>query len=252
MTTDYGFKTLLSDGDSNAKLAKSNASGLADDDGRPYLTYGLSLAPAETSGYNVCQQATAGCKSTCLFVQGRGALPSNAAVRVARTRFFFEQQAQFRMWLFRDIAAAQSKADRKGMRLAVRLNVLSDLPWERIMPELFEAFPHVQFYDYTKVLGRTTLPANYHLTYSRSESNDAGVLQLLAEGRNVAVVFQSKDLPTSWHGYDVINGDETDLRFLDRKGVVVGLYAKGTAKGNVSGFVVDNRPAGIIQLRKVG
>jgi hypothetical protein len=112
-----------------------------------------------------------------------------------------------------------------------------------------KAYPHIQFYDYTKLPKahrRTT--DNYHLTFSRSEENDEHVKEALANGINVAVVFNvkpSEDLPTEYMGHKVINGDEHDLRFLDEqdggKPVIVGLRAKGPAKkleNGANNFVV--------------
>lgn len=115
-------------------------------------------------------------------------------------------------------------------------------------------FPDLQFYDYTKNPGRAVTnamgfhPANYHLTFSRSETNERQCLDVLAAGGNVAVVFSTatksgkrpaEALPADWHGYRVVDGDKDDLRFLDPRGVVVGLRAKGRAKHDTSGFVVQ-------------
>jgi hypothetical protein len=241
----YAVKVLLSDGDSNAKLAKSNKAG------KGYLTYGLSLAPASTSGYNVCSKATAGCSTGCLFYAGQGRFANVQRGRIAKARLLFQDKATFRAMLFAELHKARAKAHKQGLTLAVRLNVLSDIPWERVFPELFTEFSDVQFYDYTKLLTRVDVPTNYHLTYSRSETNEAGVIELLSAGRNVAVVFDDKALPATWQGFEVINGDETDLRFLDKAGVVVGLYAKGRAKANDTGFVVPTMSANIIALRPV-
>ena len=127
----------------------------------------------------------------------------------------------------------------------VRLNGTSDLPWERIAVNdngqtILALFPDVQFYDYTKVPNRRNLPANYHLTFSLAESNLSDATSELANGRSVAVVFRHKALPESYLGHKVVNGDETDLRFLDASAVIVGLYAKGRAKRDTSGFVKEN------------
>jgi hypothetical protein len=151
---------------------------------------------------------------------------------------FFQDRATFKTILFDDIRKAQRTARTRGLPLAIRLNVLSDLPWERIFPDLFDAFPDVQFYDYTKVAGRQT-PSNYHLTFSRSESNQAQAERELAAGRNVTVVFRDKVLPLQWFGKPVVSGDSSDLRFKDPSGHVIGLYAKGRALTDDSGFVVD-------------
>jgi len=144
--------------------------------------------------------------------------------------------------LSENIASLIAKSAKSKMRPAVRLNGTSDIAWER--SGLMDKFPSVPFYDYTKNPLRFAqflngkLPANYRLTFSRSETNEAQCLEFLARGGNVSVVFR-KSLPKTWKGYPVVNGDETDLRFLDPKGVVVGLVAKGKAKNDVSGFVVD-------------
>ncbi len=234
------FANLLTKGDKNVKFAKSERSGLG------YVTRGLSLAPAKTSGFQTCPNATAGCKKACIFTSGyAGVFPSINKARIAKTRAFFRNRKAFLYTLFREIAIAERKANKVGKRLAVRLNVFSDIYWERLAPKLFARFSDVQFYDYTKSPTRAIqhacgeLPANYHLTFSRSETNDADCLRVLAAGGNVAVVYDRKEIPSEWHGYRVINGDKTDLRFLDDNGVVVGLYAKGKGRKDASGFVVN-------------
>ncbi len=112
--------------------------------------------------------------------------------------------------------------------------LMIDLPW--IMPMTEE-----QFYDYTKILGRKVSEiSNYHLTFSAADGNDIDVTKAVAQGYNVAVVFGIKKtlpMPEDYVGMPVFNGDDSDLRFLDPKGVVVGLYAKGKAKKDTSGFV---------------
>src|SRR5262245_19311319 len=226
----YTLSSLLSD--KNAKLEKTN------DGSDEYLVTGLSLAPAHTSGFEVCQVASEGCRKACLFTAGQGRFENVQRARIAKTRLFFQNRDAFKAMLFADIERWQAKAKRKGVKLAIRLNVLSDLPWERIFPDMFVRFADVQFYDYTKVDGRQ-VPANYDLTFSRSESNEATALSELANGRNVTVVFREKTLPVTWFGKPVISGDTHDLRFLDTKGAVVGLYAKGRARTDCSGFVVD-------------
>lgn len=222
---------LLADGDKNAKLAKSNKLSAE------YLTFGLSLASANLSGFNVCQGASAGCIKSCLLYAGQGRFDNVKNARIAKTRLFFQDRITFKAMLYADIYNARNTARKADKVAAVRLNVLSDLPWERIFSELFVWFADVQFYDYTKVADRK-VPANYYLTFSRSECNESAALDQLSKGYNVAVVFESKDLPATWSGYPVISGDVTDLRFTDQKHSVVGLYAKGKAKADRTGFVV--------------
>ena len=149
--------------------------------------------------------------------------------------------------LFKEIASAIKSAAKKGMEPCFRLNLTSDLPWEKIKfndKNIFDSFPSVKFYDYTKSAARMStflageLPSNYHLTFSRSESNEKLVDAVLASGGNVAVVFRGS-LPNTWKGKQVISGDESDLRFLDPQNVIVGLVEKGKAKKDASGFVVE-------------
>jgi hypothetical protein len=235
--TEYTVKTLLGDGDSNTKLSKSDQS----DSG--YITYGLSLAPANVSGYNVCASSSPGCRAACLFTSGHGRMQPVQRARIAKTIAFFEHKGMFDAMIRDEIEAALRKANKKNKRLAIRLNVLSDIMWENF--KIVKDYPMIQFYDYTKHFKRMLkycqgkLPKNYHLTFSRSECNEKETLEVLKAGGNVTVVFNSKDLPKKWNEYEVINGDETDLRFLDKKNCVVGLYMKGDGKKDKSGFVVS-------------
>jgi hypothetical protein len=231
-------RNLLTDEKHNVKLAKSGKARLG------YYTVGLSLAPYTLAGVgNLCAHASPLCAAACLNTAGRGDLNSVQRARIAKTRLAFGQHAQreaFISLLVYQLERAERKAARTGRKLCVRLNVLSDLPWENLAPWLFNRFRDVQFYDYTKVaarLGHT--PANYDLTFSRSERNETTVRDVLASGFRVAVVFNHRaPMPETYQGAPVIDGDATDLRFMDSPGVVVGLKAKGHARNTADGFVV--------------
>lgn len=208
------------------------------------LTGILYMAPADLSGLNVCSHCSPGCKASCLNTAGRGAFSNVQAARLAKTLLFFQDRPAFRWNLEQDCAALCRKAERENLIPAARLNGTSDLPYERIFPDLFGAFPAISWYDYTKVPGRV-VPDNYHLTFSRSEENDKACRTELEHGRNVAVVFSTRKgqpLPSTCCGWEVIDGDLTDVRFLDEgKGpgpYVVGLRAKGKARQDTSGFVI--------------
>ncbi len=214
-----------------------------------YLSFVLHLAPANLSGKEVCPKRTSGCTAACLNTAGRGGIFKKGEstnviqqARIRRTKFFFENRREFLNQLTVDIIKAKTMAEKKGLIPVFRLNGTSDLSWEKYEvangKNIFQMFPEVQFYDYTKVLGRKTshIP-NYHLTFSNADGNINDVLAAKQAGLNVAVVFR-KNLPETYLGRKVINGDETDLRFLDDKNVIVGLKAKGKAKKDISGFVV--------------
>lgn len=246
------FKGSLIRSGNNAKTVKGDG---------VYETAIMYLAPFNLAGSNVCPMAeTAGCVKGCLNTAGRGAFNNVQKARIAKTKRYLESRSAFMAELVADLEAFVRYCDRKGVKPAVRLNGTSDIQWEVAhyanrgdkRGNVFELFPEIQFYDYTKVYKRVyrDLPANYALTLSYSEANPAyaqAVTKAAKEtGANLAVVYRSKALRDHFvgklvqHGEacrDVIDGDETDLRFLDPKGVIVGLYAKGQAKGDKSGFV---------------
>ena len=213
-----------------------------------WKTYGIHLSPNIVSGYNVCFDATTGCIDACLDTSGRGAMPSVQNARINKTKRFFQDRKGFLTDLWKEVTSAVKSATRKELKFCMRPNLTSDLPWESIRhngQSLMDAFNPCRFYDYTKSLKRFTrflngeLPENYHLTYSRSEeTTDALVIALCKSGGNVAVVFRER-LPETWLGFEVLNGDENDLRFKDKKGCIVGLIEKGLAKKDETGFVVE-------------
>lgn len=220
--------------DTNAKTIKGQKKG--------YMTGILYLSPSNESGKQLCPHASIGCKAACLYTSGRGAMSNVRNARMKKTMDFLSDRIAFSNQLKKDIDFIVRKAAKSGMTPCIRLNGTSDLPWHNI-GEIMQTFPHVQFYDYTPNPFRMLqflkgeLPENYHLTFSRKEDNDDHVETILNNGGNVAVVF-ADSLPITWKGKVVVNGDETDLRFLDASNVVVGLKAKGKGKKDKSGFVV--------------
>lgn len=267
---------------SNAKTVKGEKLG--------YLTGVLYLAPHKLSGWNVCPMADKfGCVESCLNTAGRGGiakvdaptLESTAhwakpirmnhvqAARLARTRLFFEDRPAFFEQLVKEIHALVRAADRKGLIPTVRLNGTSDISWEVMnVPRgpanrygtgsetIFELFPDVQFYDYTKVAKRLTdsrawrIPANYHLSLSFSGAVGTVDQRLLvrtwleaSQHRPVSLIYVVRDEQTKAECMQrfegAIDGDEHDLRFLDPSFSRVFLKAKGRAKGDTSGFVCD-------------
>lgn len=232
-----------------------------------YLTGVLYLAPANLSGYEVCPQRSKGCTQACLNTAGRGGFNSTQAARVRKTRRYFQDRAAFMLDLFRDISKLVQEASRKGLKPTIRLNGTSDIPWERVPlviggfmhKSILHVFPSVLFYDYTKVTKRALafakgeMPRNYHLTFSLTEDNDDDARRVLQHGGNVAAVFnikrgaalppgavwQEDKLSARWGDYShpILDGDETDARFLDKRGSIIGLRAKGKARHDATGFV---------------
>ena len=242
------FKGKLILSGNNAKTIKG--------DGTEFETAIMYLAPADqVTRTTLCPMAIiAGCKEGCLNTAGRGRMNGVQAARERKSQWYENDCDGFMAQLVDDVARFERYCQRKGVQGAVRLNGTSDIPFERIavpgFANIMEAFPGIQFYDYTKTSNRVkrALPANYHLTLSYSEAS--GMYQETVErhadetGVNVAVVFRDAEtraryMARGFMGREVIDGDKTDLRFTDPAGVVVGLYAKGSAKRDTSGFVVD-------------
>lgn len=249
----------------NPKVMKGTKKG--------FMTFILHLAPADLSGYEVCAMRSKGCTKACLNTAGRGGMAAGRgplthddvasgvvntiqAARIRRTKRFFEDRQGFMTDLVWDIRKACRWAAKHGLEPVFRLNGTSDLRWETVGiaseggKRVFDVFPQVQFYDYTKLPNRRNVPSNYDLTFSYADGNAETAERMLRGGMRVAVVFRDvatvrrymaegiSDLRDGFLAI-VIDGDDSDLRFLEPKGVVVGLYAKGNAKKDTSGFVVD-------------
>jgi hypothetical protein len=230
--------------DTNAKTIKGQQYG--------YMTGVLYLAPYKLSGYNVCAMAEiAECHIPCLNSAGRGAFNSVQAARVRKTKLFFEDRPAFFAELIPSIRSLIRKAKAAGLIPLCRLNGTSDIRWESASFEyediyynnIFEMFPDLQFYDYTKIPNRDTGHiANYDLTFSYSGvvAFQPYVRKAIDAGYRIAVVFRKReDIPAEFLGTTCVDGDDSDLRHEDPHGVVVALYAKGKAKHDTSGFVID-------------
>jgi len=231
---------LFTDGSSNPKTAKSDKAG------RKFLTKILHLAPASLSGFNVCSSSSVGCRDGCLNTAGRGQMTTVQKARIRKTLQWFNDRDTFKAQIIKELTAFVKRCEKLGVSAAIRMNGTSDILWEKQFSELFTLFPQITYYDYTKHVKRCLdgygLPQNYHLTFSRSESNDADCYKVLQSGRhNVAAVVRTKHIlettPSIW-GFDTYSADNDDLRFLDPPGSHFGLlYAKGKARKDSSGFV---------------
>jgi len=223
-----GSTPYLTAPDGNYKLNKARVA-----------TFGLSLAPHRDSGHNVCPWSTKTCRAHCVSYSGKGSLSGVSAGRIIRTRFLSDHPREAVALIIGELKRAQS---RHGI-VACRLNTFSDIRWEHVAPIMFECLPCVTFYDYTKAPAnlRQNLPPNYHLTRSATE-RDQGPADVIARaaGGTVALVVDIKrgrPLPATYNGRPVVDGDETDARWLDRPGSVVMLRAKGSMRGDSTGFV---------------
>lgn len=226
----------------NAKLIKGQKQG--------YLTTGIHLSPANlVSLKTVCSHSSRGCELACLNTSGQGQLhfkrkegrfkglnPVQES-RALRTVWFELDKPSFMKKLYHELDLFLAKASRENLIPAVRLNLTSDIMWQT-ETTVMQDYPQVNFYGYTKVPAFKNIPSNYHVTFSRSENNSRYVVKAIEAGINVAVVFD--ELPDTYMGIPVIDGDIDDTRFNDPKGVIVGLKAKADAKKDKSGFVVRN------------
>jgi hypothetical protein len=220
-------------------------------DGDELLTAIMYLIPWKSFGANLCPSAElAACHGPCLVSAGRGAFSSVIAGRARKTEWYIKDRAGFMAQLVIDVTRFVKYCNPRNIKPCIRLNGTSDIRWEQIPvvdaqgnthKNIMEAFPMVQFYDYTKIANRRNVPNNYHLTWSYSGANPKYsdmMSTAVANGMNVAVVFRTKGaIPASFKGLPTVDGDKNDLRFQDDKGVAVALYAKGKAKYDTSGFV---------------
>ena len=227
-------------------------------DGSEYLTAILYMTPykvmVDGKHFNSCAMAEqASCIEGCLYTAGRGVMTSVQTARQRKAEWFYRDRVGFMQQLVEDLRKFERYCVKRGIQPCVRLNGTTDIRWENIRPyteyvdkwgdNIFEMFPSVQFYDYTKIANRkvSQIP-NYHLTWSYSAANpkyEEKFWDVIRNGMSVAVVFRKPVNMTTWRGYKVVDGDKDDLRFLDPQSSIVALYAKGAAKHDSTGFVQD-------------
>lgn len=234
---------LLTPDFANTKTAKSSKmfSG--------YVSYIMHLSPADIAFKalnrrgTLCPMASQGCKAVCLNTAGRGRFNSIQESRLRKSLYFILFKNEFMLHFEKEISQLEIKTKKKRKKLVLRLNGTSDIQFENMRNTLgqniFERFPKVQFYDYTKVISRLpklTALTNYYVIFSASEDNQTHIDTALTLNFNVAMVFDN--IPTSHNGIEVQSGDTHDFRFLDpKRGIIMGLKAKGKAKKDLSGFV---------------
>ena len=228
-------KNLLSKG-SNAKINKNEVT-----------TYNLSLAPhtQNAKGINLCPKASKGCALACLFTAGRGKFTNVQQARINKTNYYLFDKQKFMDQLAKEINKIALKSTITNEKFALRLNTLSDVDFVYQLKKYADldllnddTYKNIIVYDYTAIIGKVKkyLGTRYHLTLSRKEDNEQDVMEALEMGGNVAIVF--KELPKTYKGYTVVDGDKTDLEMTKYKNVVLGLKAKGDAKKDTTGFVI--------------
>jgi len=228
-------KNLLSKGTTNAKTAKN-----------PEITYILYLAPytQNSKKINICPKASSGCAAACLFSAGRGAFSNVIASRVNKTEYYLHDKKLFLQQLAKELTKIDKKASTQDAQTLIRLNGTSDLDFVYLLKKYADFdindFQNLHFYDYTKILGKVKKYANnknYTLTFSRAEDNESEIFKAIEYGANVSAVF-SGELPKTYKGIPVVDGDKTDSEMLGFKGFILGLKAKGKGRKDTSGFVI--------------
>jgi len=262
MSIDVSNRYIKSEWDLSGLLTGQNSKTLKGEK-YGYRTWILHLSPSTLSGKNTCPSASLGCASACLNTSGLGNCGNVKTARLNRTKFFQQDEERFMLRLKKEIESAVKNAERADLIPAFRLNGTSDIKWEKVKfgednKTIFEYFPDLQFYDYTKIPNRGKKPfPNYEIVYSRSEDNDRFVADAMDDGQNVAVVFGTTDteeLPKTWTGpggltWPVLNGDKNDLRFLGPPKRVVGLTVKGQGTKDTTGFILYGN--GVLDFTKL-
>ncbi len=231
-------KNLLSKG-GNAKINKNEVT-----------TYNLSLAPhtQNAKGVNLCPKASKGCALACLFTAGRGKFTNVQQARINKTNYYLFDKQKFLNQLAKEINKIALKSTITDEKFALRLNTLSDVDFVYQLKKYCDldilnddTYKNIIVYDYTAIIGKVKkyLGTRYHLTLSRKEDNEQDVMEALEMGGNVAIVFT--ELPKTYKGFKVVDGDKTDLEMTKYKNVVLGLKAKGDAKKDTTGFVIQNK-----------
>lgn len=249
--TKFGF-SYLGNVNSSSKIQKTNKVLEID-------TYVMYLAPSNLSGHNVCAMATKECIAGCLNTSGRAKMHKSylaiTNARVNKTKLFYSDRELFNKMLFHEVGMYAKRTANKGKDFAVRLNGTSDLNpilFKQNGQNILQAYPNVQFYDYTKVLNRIELCQkypNYDLTFSFTGYNWNDCLVALEHNVRVAVIFnvgRNAALPETFNGFTVVDGDKYDYRPLDGKQVIVGLRWK-SIRDKATNDLIKNSPF-VVQL----
>lgn len=247
---------ILRSGDPNTMFGRMSPADILDNYGPPRTLLSSSCKTEKCLSVGVlarvlyltpgifCSHASRACLAACLGHSSGHMQPTHSLARDRRTALYLQSPQLFLQMLTLDLTLLEHDARQLGLVPAARLNGSSDLPWEQLYPDIFRRFPKIQFFDYTKIparmnqfLERAGWPNNYYLTFSAQPHNHRQARQILQTGGTVAVVFWP-EIPQTFWGLPVVDGDSHDARFFDSAGAVVGLTAKGQAKFDLTGFTV--------------
>lgn len=219
-------------GTENSKTKKGNKLG--------FLTAILYLAPHLITGFNFCTMAKT-CILDCLFNSGRGKFNSVTRARIIKTLCFLLDRKTFINHIEKDIKRLENRANKLNFGFAVRINGTSDLNVVKYFGHIIKDNPQIYFYDYTKIkfyIDNNKFK-NYDITFSYDGLNLVQSLNVLRNKNNVSIVFKN-NLPSYYKGYKVIDGDKNDLRFLDNKGLIIGLKYKNSFNKDIdTRFILD-------------
>ena len=160
---------------------------------------------AESSGVeklsdllNFCTGSSPYCRSSCLIFTGQNPISKEAANSKIRNTYSFLLEPELFVGLLRAnlISFAQSSL-KKDIDPVVRLNILSDIPWYEICPELLIEMADdfgVVWYDYTKLpfwksKAYKDVEDILDLTFSFAGNNEKLCQEALNGGYRVATVF---------------------------------------------------------------
>lgn len=206
-----------------------------------YLQVGLSLSPYTLANpkISICPFSSPSCESSCLNFSGQQGMLRTQKGRIAKTLRFLEDRVGFMKQVNLEIQWYKLKAKSENKKLAIRLNTFSDINFMKLKIEkgknIFELNPQNLFLDYTKHPTLVSEHKNYHLIYSADRYNvtDQQLIKRLKNGGNVAMVFLN-EIPKQWNGFEVIDGDSSDIAWLGKKGVVSGLKYKNAIRKGIS------------------
>jgi hypothetical protein len=235
-------------------------------DGFSQETAAVSAKVPEGQGLlNFCLGSSEHCRSTCLVLTGNHASAFQASQKKLKLTYaFLTNPVLFIAALDRSLTLFECQCRVVDTDPVVRLNMLSDIPWYVLCPEIFEKHGQdlskkkgqqkgIAFYDYSKLpfwksKEYKKVEHLLDLTYSYSGSNAGRCQEALENGYRVAAVFASAAPErigassgvsrTTFH--EIVGGSG----LIDAEGKIDLFGGKWTAvDGDVSDYRIDD-PSG--------